>query len=247
MRIDRQGWLAMAMGLFLAAVVLTSSFLTYISGFFATMVHELGHTISGWLYGYPSLPTFDILNGGGVTLQRERIWWVAAIVMLGFIWYLLRFYRNRLILLLLAGAFMIYCLTTLTASHQGIILSAGHAAELLFAGILLYRALSGSKISRAFQRPLYAFIGLFVILDNVRFSYLLAFDDLERHKYEAAQGMGFQMDFTRLADHYTGTSVATIAVIFLVLCLATPLVSYLCLRQRHHIEPVVARLQRRSN
>jgi len=243
--LERDGLMYLALGLFLAVAVMGSSILSYFSGMITTMIHELGHSAGGWLYGYPSVPSFDFIYGGGVTLQHERAWWLAAGVALLLVWFMFKYRRNRVTLLLLAGMLAAYTVTALTPSHQGFILAMGHGAELLFAGVFLYRALSGSKISHAFMRPVYAFISLFVILDNLRFSYLLAFDDTHRYHYESVSAMGFQMDFSRLADNYLNISISSIAAIFFALCLLTPVLSYVYLRKSTAMVQAVVRLRRR--
>ncbi len=32
----------------------------------------MGHAIFGWIFGYPSLPAFDLIWGGGVTVHVDR-------------------------------------------------------------------------------------------------------------------------------------------------------------------------------
>ncbi len=39
---------------------------------FETLVHEMGHAIFGWIFGYPSLPAFDLVWGGGVTVHVDQ-------------------------------------------------------------------------------------------------------------------------------------------------------------------------------
>jgi hypothetical protein len=38
--------------------------LTYMSIFF----HEIGHTVTAWFYGYPTVPMFDFEHGGGLAV-----------------------------------------------------------------------------------------------------------------------------------------------------------------------------------
>ncbi len=244
--IDRRGWLALAAGALAAATAVTTVWLSFIFGFLTTIVHEIGHSAAGWFFGYPSVPTFDFTYGGGVTLQQERIIWLVLLVVLVFAWYMFSYRRNRASLVLLGAALGLYLLMALTPAHQGVVLALGHGAELLFAGYLLYRVMGGSRVRHEFARPVYAFLGLFILMDNIRFSYLLAFDEAQRRQYETVSAIGFQMDFSRLAQHYLSTSVSSVAVLFLVLCLLTPVFSYACLRKREALAVTVRSLRERN-
>jgi hypothetical protein len=248
--IEPDGWLVLAVGLFLAFAAVSINWLTYIFGLFTTMVHELGHTAFGWLFGYPSVPSFDFLYGGGVTLQRSRIWLLVAVVVSLFVWYIFKFRHRHILAAVLAATLMLYLAAALTQAHQGLILAMGHGSELLFAGVFFYRAIrSGTAAeswSRVWSRLTYAFISAFIIFDNIRFSYLLVFSPSQRHQYEAGGGFGYQMDFSRLADNYLNVDVTVIAVAFLLCCLATPVLSYLYLAKRDRLLDLAAAVNRDS-
>jgi hypothetical protein len=222
----------MVIGVVLAVYVLSSTILSYLFGFSATLVHELGHSIGGWLFGYPSVPAFDFFYGGGVTVQYGRVWPLACVVAAVIVWYMYQHRRQQKVLLALTAVLLLYILLALTPAHQGLILAMGHGAELLFVGMLLYLAMKRVRAGRLLSIAFYAFLGAFILLDNIRFSYLLAFSEVERHHYEKAGAIGFQMDFSRLSQDFLHISVTTIAIFFMVLCLLTPLASYLALRVR---------------
>ena len=65
--LDAAGWKALGIGFGLAVCTQIFSFLEMLVGYFVVLVHEMGHAIAGWLFGYPSLPAFDFTYGGGVT------------------------------------------------------------------------------------------------------------------------------------------------------------------------------------
>lgn len=243
--IDRDGWLALAIGMFIAALAISSSWLTYFIGLFSTMVHELGHTVAGWFFGYPSIPSFDFLYGGGITIQHDRIWMLAGIIVCLLCWYIFKFRRNIILAMMLAGGLLLYLAAALTSAHQAIILAMGHGFELIAAGMIFYRAI-GSK-RRLLIRSFYAFVGLFMLMDNIRFSYLIVFSSVHRHEYEAGAGVGYQMDFSRLADIYLHVDVATIALVFLLSCLITPVVSYLYMLNRERVRTVASGIVHRHS
>src|SRR5688500_2816830 len=48
-----------------------------------TLFHELGHAVVGWLFGYPSIPAFDFVYGGGITHMGNFQKPIAYLVALG--------------------------------------------------------------------------------------------------------------------------------------------------------------------
>ncbi len=58
----------MGIGLVLALILPRFPFLNFIFTPILTIVHELGHTVASWLFGYPAYPAFDFQYGGGVTV-----------------------------------------------------------------------------------------------------------------------------------------------------------------------------------
>ncbi|MEB3226567.1 MAG: hypothetical protein VKJ86_12265, partial [Synechococcus sp.] len=51
----------------------------FILNTFLTFVHEIGHAIAYWMFGYPAVPSFDFVFGGGITLALNRapiIFWL---------------------------------------------------------------------------------------------------------------------------------------------------------------------------
>lgn len=244
--IDYGGWIAMAAGALLAATAAVTAWLAYPLGFIATLVHELGHSVGGWLFGYPSVPSFDFAYGGGVTLQQQRLWWLVLLVAVMFAWYMFSYRRNRLSLSLLLLGAVLYLLFAFTPAHGGVVLAMGHTAELFFAGYLLYLALGGLKAGSEYIRSAYAFLGFFIIFDNMRFSYLLAFDEAQRNHYETVNAIGFQMDLSRLADYYLNMSVSNVALLFLILCMLTPALSYIGLRKHAALARAARKLRSRE-
>ena len=99
----------------------------------------------------------------------------------------------------------------------------GHGSELIFASVFLHRALSGSACQYSVERPLYAWIGFYVIIYDLRLSYKLITSVYERQLYADAKGGGHWMDFSRLADEYFGVPLEAVAGAFALLCLLPPI------------------------
>ena len=64
--------LVLGSGVVLAVVVISVPLFNHIFQTFTILVHEMGHAITGWIFGYPSFPAFDFVYGGGVTLHTGR-------------------------------------------------------------------------------------------------------------------------------------------------------------------------------
>ena len=214
--------MALAQGTALAVVAKIIPFLGFVFGYLAVLVHELGHTATAWLFGYPSIPAFDFAYGGGLTVHQERAPGLVVVVYAGLavLFHYLR--RNRTALMLVALAAVAYTLAAFTPLHQVLIVSMGHGSELVFAGIFLYRAASGAACRVRLERPAYAFCGMFLVLHDLLFAWSLLQDPVQRAVYEDAKGGGHWMDLSRLAGEFLGTDLATVAA-GLVLACAIPL------------------------
>lgn len=243
--IDRKGWAVLILGTLMAAGVLASEKATAVLGFLLTFIHELGHAVAGWSFGYPSLPSFDIVYGGGVTVMAQRSAMLLVLIFTVWAWLAWRFRHNRRTRLALFIALPIYAMVAFTPAHQLIILWSGHGAELVFAGVILYKAVSGTA-KYQLARPLYAFLSLFLIADDIRFAWLLSSRTAFRQGYEGMKGSGFRMDFSRIAEEFLGIDVSFVAVSFLIACLMTPVFAWLFLRYQPRIAPLMVELKNRG-
>jgi hypothetical protein len=215
--------------------------LRFVASYLAILVHELGHAIFAWLFGYPAIPSFDFYYGGGFTSYETR-----RTILLGFVftgWVLaLYLYRHHKPGLLAVGALAgLYTLLALTPLHEQLIASMGHGTELLFAGIFFYRALSGSAVKVPAERPLYAFLAFFIVASDARFAFGLLRSPLERQLYAEAKGGGDWMDFSLLARGL-GLELTTVAGLFLLCVLFTLPLTWWVYRQRASLAAVVSRV-----
>jgi hypothetical protein len=222
--VSAKGWRALAGGFAAALIVSFIPFLQYVFSYFSILAHEMGHALAGWLFGYPSIPSFDFYYGGGVTLQQDRFLLLNGMVFLLFavLAYMVRWSRARMAMVAVAAG--AYALLAFTVWHEVAIIALGHGTELIIAGIFIYRAASGNAIIQKAERPVYAFIGFLVIIQNLVFNYRLVTSSSFRFEYEYAKD-GMEMDYSRLAHEYMHTSLANVAKIFLVLTILTPFAS----------------------
>lgn len=242
--IDRAGWTAVATGAALALVALALPFVSFVLSTFVTLVHEMGHALAGWLYGYPSIPAFDFTYGGGVTLQGGRVTLLPALVAGGLAVAVWVFRRNLVTRSLAIGALALYAATAFTSAHEAVITAMGHGGELLFATVFLHRAFSGNACQRPGERTLYAAVGFFVVFTDLRFAWRLWQSPFHRALYGEAKGGGHWMDFSRLADDQLGVPLEAVAAAFLGLCLLPPLVAFAANHFRGALREAAAHLRR---
>ena len=233
---------SLGIGFVLFIVVILVPFLSFIFHYLITLVHELGHTIFGLIFGYFSVPAFDFVYGGGITIHTDQSLGSLVFVYLFFGWLLYFYRRNKLSLSLILIIFALYSLAAFTSAHQVVILFMGHGTELVFAGIFLYRALSGSSVVVSAERPLYAFLAFFIFYKDFRFAYDLMYSPVFRAEYAAAKGGGHWMDFSRIAREFFHVELSTVAGFFLFICVVTPVLTFLFFRYKPRLNKVFHRV-----
>jgi hypothetical protein len=242
-RVGLKHWLLLGTGGLLGLLAIFLTPLAYLVKLLVAFIHEVGHSIVGWVFGYPSVPTIDFLYGGGVTIQWTRLWWISAAVFLLLGYLIYRYRHNMAAVFSLAAVTVLYAVLSLTPAHQATVLIAGHLAELVFAGLLIYRVMQGMGVPKSLEK---AFLAAFVLLEDVKFSYLLVTSAAVRQDYEGSTAIGFKMDFARLASDYLHVDIKVIALSFLFCSLITPIVTYLLFRYRRRVvQPLMTRLARR--
>lgn len=238
--IDGYGLISLGIGLAAAIVSLLFFWPLFIFGHLSIAIHEFGHAAAGWIFGYFSIPSFDFVFGGGITISSERIWLIVAIVYFLFAlaaW----FVRDHKPLLAVLGAtVVIYTALMLTSWHEALIIGIGHGMELIFGGIFLYRAFGNRTIMAAVERPIYAFLGFFLLIYNGWLAWRLMTEVSFRQSYLSAKGELLAMDYTRLAYDYWNVSLKTVALIFFILTIVTLIISWaLAVFRRQLIYPIL--------
>ena len=172
---DTLAWIHLAVGFGGGVLILLVPLVRFIFSYLGILIHELGHTLAGWLLGFPSVPAFDFMYGGGVTITDrdtpKTVDLVAIYLLLILFMVLCR--RNRLTLTVLILAGLFHLCAVLTQLHTVIILFMGHGFELVIGILFVYRALSGSAVLVSAERPIYGMSGFFLLLNNLVFAYRL--------------------------------------------------------------------------
>jgi hypothetical protein len=244
--LDRSGWIMLLVGPVAALACFAFFWFRWILETFKTLVHEMGHAIFGWLFGYPSFPAFDVIWGGGVTLHTERSALLRILIYVGFAGLFWVYRKNRGTLIVLAILILIYSVCAFTSIHSVLILFMGHGTELIIAGLFIYRSLSGRAIIHAVERPLYGIIGFFIVFADIGMAYRLLTSFAYRQDYLGAKGGDLDMDFMVIARDYLHSDMASVVIVFFACCLACLALSFLAFRYMEYLHSATAALLARE-
>ncbi len=212
---------ALAIGVVLSLIILASPLLTFLLSPLVTIVHEFGHATTAWLFGYPAIPSFDFIFGGGVTRRATERFTPILFVLYSALGYGMYYFRAQVRLSqILLGFTVGYTFFAFTGLHQTLIVGMGHGFELIFAGIFLYRALSGEACRIAAERPLYGMLACYIFLYDLKFARGLLLDQEIRQRYLQGKGGVLDNDFVRLAHGASGLS--GVVMWFILACIVTP-------------------------
>jgi hypothetical protein len=244
--LDRSGWIMLLVGPVAALICFVFFWFRWILETFKTLVHEMGHAIFGWLFGYPSFPAFDVIWGGGVTIHTERSTLLRIIIYIGFAGLFWVYRKNRGTLIFLSILVLIYSVCAFTSIHSVLILFMGHGTELVIAGLFIYRSLSGRAIIHVVERPLYAIIGFFIVFADIGMAYKLLTSFTYRQDYLGAKGGDLDMDFIVIARDYLHSDMSSVVMVFFACCLACLLISFLAFRYMEYLHSAAASLLARE-
>ncbi len=231
-------------GLLAAIVIYAIPFTRFVLSAMVTLFHELGHAVVGWLLGYPSLPAFDFVYGGGLTSYGQFHLSIVIAIGAGFAWLGWTFRHNTKTLLVLGGIFLLWLLVVSAGWRREMAMAgAGHAFEFILAGIFFYQALSGTGWrSPDLERPLGAFVAFFVQIHSMAFALRLRSDASFLDWYRGGKGGMLMNDLEQIAldlkihtplVHSTIEGVAGALLVFSLLPIAIALLWYFY-RSRWH-------------
>ena len=164
-------WLSLGIGAVLTCVALYVPFIAIVAWCLATVIHELGHTVTSWLFGIPAIPAFDLKHGGGITRGLGR---TAAVRRCGLLHLRLRDISVETELESgdhVAGPHLPLQFGDGDRAAQHLDFGDGPRRRAAVRWHIVYRALSGSQVLRREERPLYAFLGLFMLFINTRLAW----------------------------------------------------------------------------
>jgi hypothetical protein len=221
--VDQRTLAGMGVALVIAIVVQAClPMVAYITRMLGCLAHEMGHAAMGWALGRPSIPSFDLVYGGGVTVVGDRytLLLFAYLALIGtFLW---SRRRNRLALGVIGGLTAAWLLLAYSDewSHLAFI-AAGNWGRLALGGIFLFRALTGVSVVHGVERWLYALIGWLQIVQAQSEAWDLIYDEDERERYFGGKG-GLDNDWVFLSEELF-LRLETVAAWHIVLGFAVPL------------------------
>ncbi|MEO8218827.1 MAG: CHY zinc finger protein [Acidobacteriota bacterium] len=200
-RIGRSEWLILGSGLAGAATIYVIPLTRFAFSALVTLFHEFGHAVVGWSLGYPSLPAFDFVYGGGFTHRGSFHLSIALAVVAGFGFLAWWFRKNPRTVAVLGSIFVLWFVAVSSEWRREILIaSAGHAFEFILAGIFFYQALSGYGLrSPDFERPLAAFAAFFVQIHSMLFALRLQHDPEFLAWYREGKGGALMNDLEEVA------------------------------------------------
>jgi hypothetical protein len=223
-------------GLFVAVCIISLPQVAFLLSPLVIIIHELGHAATNWLFGYPAVPAFDFLYGGGITLQLNRWHPILYVIYGGFGYLFYRYRRNMTTSRFLLVLVILYTLSAFTALHHFWVILMGHGFELLFSGIFLYRGLSGTHCRSRAERYLYVILGCVVVLHDLGFAQGLLWDREARELYQLGKGEILDHDLVRIARDYLKIPLSVVAFGFWLSCWFAPIGAWLAYRHQQSIE-----------
>ncbi|MDP9193212.1 MAG: M50 family metallopeptidase [Acidobacteriota bacterium] len=200
-RIGAGEWKILGFGLVAAIVVYWLPFTRFMFSAMVTLFHELGHAVAGWLMGYPSVPAFDFVYGGGLTPHGEFQRAIAIVIAFGFAYLGWLFRENRKSMAIIGAVFLLWLyFVTREWRREIVFAAAGHLGELVLAGIFFYKALAGTGWrAPEIERPLGAFVAFFVQIHTMLFAWRLLRDPSFLDWYREGKGGALMNDLELIA------------------------------------------------
>ena len=200
-RITRKELTILGSGLAAAIIAHAIPFTRFIFSALVSLLHEFGHAIVAWLLGHPAIPAFDFVYGGGFT-HWGQFHLAIAIAIAGGLAYLAYLFRRNVKTLAVIGAIFTIWLILVSSGwrRETAMSAAGHAAEVIFAAIFFYMALSGVGWRMPeIERPLGAFVAFFVQIQTMQFAWRLFHDSAALATYREGKGGALMNDLEVVA------------------------------------------------
>ncbi len=245
-KMDKPEWTMLLVGPGVALVCFLFFWFKWTLLTFKTLVHEMGHAIFGWAFGYPSLPAFDFLWGGGITLHFDRSTSMLILIYIGLAALIYLYRKNTATVIFLAVVVCLHALFSCTDINLVIILFMGHGTELIIGGLFIYRSLSGRAIIHPWERPLYAVAGFFIVFSDIAFGFSLLTSADFRQEYLEGKGGVLDNDFLRIARDHLHVKMNSVVLFFFFCSVITPILGFLAFRYEEYVHSVIAALWTRE-
>jgi hypothetical protein len=205
-----QRWLYLAIGLATAPALAFLPIVSFMGWFLASLVHEMGHASAAWLCGMPAFPAIS-LEGHAAAVHSEQLVPLALFLTAALCFLAWRFFQGHARGIACAAVALVHLTLAFTPARDVLHLLAGHLAELGFACMCLFRALTGGCTHSRTERALHGTLGWFLLGRNVWLCWGLVSSSGARALYETNGSFGLTNDYIRLADDVLGWQLQTTA------------------------------------
>lgn len=227
LELDDSGKQALMVGAVLGILGYIIPIFRWILQYMITLVHEMGHAGMSWFLGFPAIPAFDFVYGGGVTMHQDRSYMLCLAIMVLISVPFAKGYKQPRVVGTWIVVLGIWCLMAFTGFTEVLFLTMGHGAEVLWVILCVYRGLSGWGVVQAMERPLYIMLAVNTWIHGLVFGAKLMVSESFKASYGAAKGGGNWMDFDRLGFQ-TGLGLELVAAIyFMTMLIALPFAIWL--------------------
>jgi len=200
------------------------------TGLYYMMVvfHEVGHTVTFWLFGVPAVPAFNFADGGGVAVPlMGRTLVLQAAVYAGFCYVAFILFRHEAwgLLGLLAAFTVIHIFFAFGEKYTLAMNYMGAGGAIIMGCYCMFRALANwtySTHSPLLERYINMVFGIFAVAQNITMDLGLIFNEFARAIYQQGIGGHLANDFTVIADRLDTKvqNVAWFSLGFAALCLS---------------------------
>lgn len=214
-REGREPWIYLAIGLATAPVFALTPILSYMGWFLASLVHEMGHAAFAWTCGMPAVPAIS-LAGHAAALHAEQSLFLAFLIGTGLAAGAWRLFAGRWRWIALALFAVGYPSIALTGARELLHLLAGHAAELAFATLCLWKTLDGGFTESKLERGLYGTVGWYLLGRNAHLCWGLLRSTEARAEYNENGSFGLTNDYIRAAEDVLSCPLEHVALAMLL-------------------------------
>ncbi len=208
-------WLFLGLGLATAPIFAWTPLLRSMGWFLASLVHEMGHAALAWLCGMPAVPA--ISPGGHAAAvhgpQSLGLALTITAVLAAAAW---RGLAGRARWVALVLVLVGHPLVAFSPAGEALHLLAGHAGELLFATLCLWKALDGGFTDSRLERALYGTVGWYLLGRNASLCWGLIHSARARAHYRSNGSFGLTNDYLRLAQDVLGWRLESVAMAMLL-------------------------------
>jgi hypothetical protein len=228
----------MAIGFMLALFLIVIEDTPFLGGgltFGKVFIHEIGHCISMWLFGYVALPEWDLEYGGGLAHafsgQSYLIRIACFLLFIGLAW------QNKKNKIIFVSLIIFACLFTIVGFfpfHHVVVSFMGHGFEMMIGSLLLFLAwfnvgfnFEGDRLEM--EKSLSAGLGFYFNLAVIKNFYRVISDPFIKEEYSSPSARGYDNDFVTISYKlWVGLeSVCYFAIGFAIFCIILPAILFL--------------------